>query len=126
MGLDWIVLSKKVDGREINPTEVIGARRASRCDPEVLAAITDYWNQNPQLRTNIAAEQQSRHKLTGILEFLGVRPKPMSRPDAEFRGKTLEEYISFCADKETPPIVVPFGKGCQDAIPYVAASTQYY
>ena len=43
MGLDWVVLEKVVDGKEINPTEVIGSKRACRDDSEVVNELRGIW-----------------------------------------------------------------------------------
>lgn len=48
MGLDWIVLAKEQDGLEINPTEVIGSRRANRDDPEVMKELRRIWEAGNQ------------------------------------------------------------------------------
>ena len=41
MGLDWVVIAKTVNGKEINPTEVFGAKRASKSDPEVVQKLRE-------------------------------------------------------------------------------------
>ena len=43
MGLDWVVLSRTEGEHEINPTEVIGAVRATRHDPAVIDALRGIW-----------------------------------------------------------------------------------
>lgn len=48
MGLDWVVLAKERDGVEINPTEAIGAKRASRDDPEVMDELRRIWEAGDQ------------------------------------------------------------------------------
>jgi hypothetical protein len=51
VGLDWIVLAKEQDGVEINPTDVIGSRRATRDDPEVLSELRRIWAAGDQANT---------------------------------------------------------------------------
>jgi hypothetical protein len=41
MGLDWVVIAKEKDGKEINPTDILGAKRASRFDSEVVGKLRD-------------------------------------------------------------------------------------
>ncbi|HEV7668588.1 MAG TPA: hypothetical protein VGS22_08700 [Thermoanaerobaculia bacterium] len=43
MGLDWVVLDREIDGTQVNPTEVLGAKRATRIDPEVLNEMRRIW-----------------------------------------------------------------------------------
>ena len=48
MGLDWVVLEKEQNGRMVNPTEVIQAKRATRDDAEVLVGMLSIWKSGDQ------------------------------------------------------------------------------
>jgi len=41
MGLDWVVIAKVKGGKEINPTDILGVKRASRSDSEVMEILRD-------------------------------------------------------------------------------------
>ena len=45
MGLEWVVRATRKDGVSRLPTDVLGARRADRSDPEVLAEMRRFWQQ---------------------------------------------------------------------------------
>jgi hypothetical protein len=51
MGLDLVIMAKQQYGIEINPTEVIGARRASRDDPEVMERLRTVWDAGDKAST---------------------------------------------------------------------------
>lgn len=51
MGLDWVVLAKEVNRVEINPTEVIGAKRATRDDPLIVNEMRLIWQDGDQTMT---------------------------------------------------------------------------
>ena len=51
MGLDWVVLAKEVNEVEINPTEVIGAKRATRDDPHIVNEWRLIWQEGDQVMT---------------------------------------------------------------------------
>ncbi len=101
MGLDWVVLAREEGDAEINPTEVIGAVRASRGDPDVVAALREIW-----------AQQQSDDTFEEFLDHVvNQDPPPIVLPygsdlsdampavraEAQyygFRGKALEPSLS--------------------------------
>ena len=89
MGLDWVVIAKQKDGKEINPTDILGARRASRSDIEVVE----------KLRMIHASRGEQTH---------------------------FEDWLSSLLAQDPPPIVIPFGALCRDAVPGVQAEVQYY
>jgi hypothetical protein len=43
MGLDWVVIAKEENEREINPTDILGVRRASKTDPEVVERLRELY-----------------------------------------------------------------------------------
>ncbi|GAB5406967.1 MAG: hypothetical protein Aurels2KO_51980 [Aureliella sp.] len=51
MGLDLVVLAKEQHGVDINPTDVIGARRANRDDPQVMDELRRIWESGDQTAT---------------------------------------------------------------------------
>ncbi len=48
MGLDLVVLAKEHNGVDINPTDVIGARRANRDDRQVMDELRRIWESGDQ------------------------------------------------------------------------------
>ena len=89
MGLDWVVIAKEENGREINPTDILGVRRASKTDPEVVERLRELYSD---------------------------------------RGERLsfDDWLDSLVTADPPPIVIPFGEDCRDAIPGVQAEVQYY
>jgi len=48
MGLDWVVVAREDGEVPVYPTEILGARRASRDDSEVLAELRRIWESGAQ------------------------------------------------------------------------------
>jgi hypothetical protein len=101
MGLDWIVLAKEQNGLEINPTEVIGSRRANREDPEVMEELRRIWEDGNQLTKfeQFVDELVSREIPPIVIPFASEFEAaiPAVRSEAQFygfRGKTIEPYCN--------------------------------
>jgi hypothetical protein len=117
MGLDWIVLAKEEDGREVNPTEVLGVKRLERNtqDPEILSVVQESYEQHLE---------QLRRKPLDRPSWLG---RILGRKAEAPRLPTLDEFVESILERsEIPPVVVPFGPDARGAVPEVVAEVQFY
>ena len=136
MGLDWVVLAYEEDGRYVDPTETIGAKRACRDDPEVVAELRRCWERgaptpaqskllekrDAQQRAHAERRRRPGHKLAS---FFGLVREPQFEPVPQAH-ESFEAYLDEVLASEVPPIVINFGKGCEDAVPVWQAYAQYY
>jgi hypothetical protein len=119
MGLDWVVIAKEENGVEINPTEVLGAKRLEpgTKDPEVLSAVRQMYDDH------LAKLEQQAHtdSKPGLLKRI------FGAKETKKRVPTFEEFINeLTSHYEYPPVVVPFGEEAKEAIPKIPATEQYY
>lgn len=101
MGLDWVVLGKEADGAYINPTEIIGARRASRTDPEVMAEMLRIWESGDKEISfqNFVEDLVSREVPPIVIqygdEFEGALPAVMAEAQYYgYRAKAIEPDLN--------------------------------
>lgn len=105
MGLDWVILAKEVNRIEINPTEVIGAKRATRDDPLVVNELRLIWQDSDQAMTfdEFLTEVTSREIPPVVIPFGEGFQDAIPAVQAEvqyygYRGKAIEPEFNCISE----------------------------